>query len=82
VVGQGAIPAPSVGYQGEPYSSEAAAGAQPNMPAMAQGPLADPPGPVSPGWWPARKAATVSRRVNMLLLRSRKGCFAKSHLGI
>ena len=44
----------------EPYSSEAAAGAQPNMPAMAQGPLEEPPGPVSPGWWPARKAATVS----------------------
>ena len=34
----------------EPYSSEAAAGAQPNMPAMAQGPLEEPPGPVSPGW--------------------------------
>jgi hypothetical protein len=30
------------------------------MPAMAQGPLEEPPGPVSPAWWPARKAATVS----------------------
>mmetsp|Transcript_8578 Transcript_8578/g.13526 ORF Transcript_8578/g.13526 Transcript_8578/m.13526 type:complete len:144 (+) Transcript_8578:372-803(+) len=44
----------------EPYSSEAAAGAQPNMPARAHGPLAEPPGPVSPAWCPAKKAATVS----------------------
>ena len=89
VVGQGAMPAPSVGYQGcstvesvrpqmtpqnfltmsegwrklgrtEPNSSLEAAGEQPIMPAMAQGPLEEPPGPVSPAWWPARKAATVS----------------------
>lgn len=43
-----------------PYSSEEAAGAQPIIPAIAQGPLDDPPGPVSPAWCPARKAATVS----------------------
>ena len=44
----------------EPNSSLEAAGEQPIMPAMAQGPLEEPPGPVSPAWWPARKAATVS----------------------
>ena len=30
------------------------------MPAIAQGPFDDPPGPVSPGWCPARNAATDS----------------------
>jgi len=37
------------------------------MPAMAQGPLEEPPGPVSPGWCPARKAATVSSLVSMAI---------------
>ena len=31
-----------------PYSSAAAAGEHPNIPAIAQGPFAEPPGPVSP----------------------------------
>ena len=43
-----------------PYSSAAAAGEHPKRPAIAHGPFADPPGPVSPAWCPAKNAATDS----------------------
>ena len=58
VVGHGAPPDSSDGYQGEPNSTDEPAEVQPNMPAIAQGPLEEPPAPVSPAWWPARCSST------------------------
>ena len=45
VVGHGAPPDASDGYQGWPNSSDEPADVHPNMPAIAQGPLVEPPSP-------------------------------------